>query len=61
MEQKKTNMEACFSNHLPDDYVDLSDLYVVLSYPYFDFSLIQMLENKFKKKVLVQLHRLKPR
>ena len=53
MEQKENNlMEACFSNHLPDDYVDLSDLYVVLSYLYLDFSLYSNVREKLKKEFL---------
>ena len=46
---------AYFCHHLSDNYVDLPDLYVVLSDLYVDFSLIHLLENESKKRVLAQL------
>ena len=55
-------MVAYFCHHLSDKYVDLSDLYVVLadlnvdsSDLYVDLSLIHLLENESKKRVLSQL------
>ena len=48
-------MVAYFFYHLPDNYIDLSDLYVVLWDLNVDLSLIYLLENNALKRVLAQL------
>ena len=49
------HMVALLCHHFSDNYVDFSDLFVVLSDPYVDMSVIYSLRNKFLKRVIAQL------
>ena len=46
---------SIFLPSLVSNFVDLSDLYVALSDPFVNLSLIHLLENKSYKRVLGQL------